>query len=73
MGKENILIYHTIKKTESSTSQSISEVRDSVLEAQVFRSLPPEHAISLLTINNKSSDDSIKLLPIFLSEKNPKS
>jgi len=63
----------TIKKTESSTSQSISEVRDSVLEAQVFRSLPPEHAISLLTINNKSSDDSIKLLPIFLSEKNPKS
>ena len=55
----------TMKKTSSYNNETISEVRDSVLEAQIFRSLPAEHAISLLSINNKSRDDAIKLFPIY--------
>ena len=57
----------------NSSSQTISEVRDSVLEAQIFRSLSPDSALAILSIDNKSRDDTLKLSPIFLSEKNPKS
>ena len=56
----------------NSSSQTISEVRDSVLEAQIFRSLSPDSALAILSIDNKSRDDTLKLSPIFLSEKNPK-
>ena len=54
-----------MKKTSSYNNETISEVRDSVLEAQIFRSLPAEHDNSLLSINNKSRDDAIKLFPIY--------
>ena len=47
-------------------STTVSEVRDDVLEAQVFRSLSPQSALALLTVNNISRDDAIKLFPIYL-------
>jgi hypothetical protein len=64
----------TKKRSESSGSSgggsTISEVRDEVLEAQIFRSLSPQSALALLTINNLSSDDALKLYPIFLTKQN---
>lgn len=56
----------TLKRSWSHNNSTISEARDSVLEAQVFRSLSPNSALALLTINNLSSDDALKLYPIFL-------
>ena len=58
---------------QSSSSQTISEARDHVLEAQVFRSLSPDSALAILSIDNKSSDDALKLFPIFLEDKNSNS
>jgi hypothetical protein len=58
----------TKKKSTSSDSETISEIRDDVLEAQIFRSLPSRAALALLSINNKSSDDAIHLFPIYLDE-----
>jgi type IV secretory pathway TraG/TraD family ATPase VirD4 len=49
---------------------TISEARDDVLEAQIFRSLPPNSALALLTINNISRDDALKLYPIYLKPQN---
>lgn len=68
-GKANVL-----KKSKSlghnSSGETISEVRDSVLEAQVFRSLSPASAVALLNIGNKSSDDAISLFPLFIKNTN---
>jgi hypothetical protein len=61
----------TVKKSQhtgSNASTTLSESRDDVLEAQVFRSLSPQSALALLTINNISRDDALKLYPIFLEE-----
>lgn len=61
----------TKKKSEHHgqySSTSISEVRDDVLEAQVFRSLSPSSALALLTVNNISRDDALKLYPLYTSE-----
>jgi hypothetical protein len=57
----------------NSASQTISEVRDSVLEAQVFRSLSPDYALAILSIDNKSRDDTLKLSPIYLNNYSPPS
>lgn len=57
----------TKKKTVSSNHETIAETRDAVLEAQVFRSLSPNSALALLTINNSSNDDLLNLFPIFLN------
>lgn len=61
----------TKKKSEHyghHNSTSISEVRDDVLDAQVFRSLSPKVALALLSINNISRDDALKLYPIYLQD-----
>lgn len=66
----------TKKKSRSlgqHSSETISESRDAVLEAQVFRSLSPRSALAFLNINNLSSDDALRLYPIFLKANKTKS
>lgn len=62
------------QKKSSGTNNSIifSESRDDVLEAQVFRSLSPKVALALLSINNISRDDALKLYPIYLQDNKTK-
>ncbi len=50
----------------SSTTQNITETRESVLDATLFRNLTPNQAVALLSIQGHSMDDVIELMPVFL-------
>jgi len=52
--------------THHSTTQSITEVRESVLDATLFRNLSPDQAVALLSIQGHSMDDVLELLPVFV-------
>jgi len=49
-------------------TETLSEANNPILTPQVFRSLLHEHAISLLSIQNHSKDDILKLFPLYLSD-----
>ncbi len=49
-----------------SNTQSITETRESVLDAVLFRHLSPDQAVALLSLNGHSMDDVLELLPVFL-------
>lgn len=50
----------------SSSTQTIAESRESVLDATLFRHLSPDQAVALLSLNGHSMDDILELLPVFL-------
>lgn len=52
--------------SHSSSTQSISESRESVLDATLFRHLSPDQAVALLSIKGHSMDDVLELLPTFI-------
>jgi len=58
-------LFDSTSKNLSST-QSITETRESVLDATLFRKLSPDEAVALLSIHGHSMDDVIELLPLFL-------
>ena len=49
-----------------STTQSITETRESVLDATLFRNLTPNQAVALLSIHGHSMDDVLELMPLFV-------
>jgi hypothetical protein len=49
-----------------SSTQSITESRESVLDATLFRHLSPDQAVALLSLNGHSMDDVLELVPVFL-------
>ena len=50
----------------SSSAQGISEHRESVVDAALFRSLSPNQAVALLSIHGYSMDDILELMPVFI-------
>jgi len=50
----------------SSSTQGISEHRESVVDAALFRSLSPNQAVALLSIHGYSMDDVLELMPVFI-------
>jgi len=52
--------------THHSTTQSITESRESVLDATLFRNLSQNQAVALLSLQGRSMDDILKLLPLFV-------
>ena len=57
-----------VTNTYSST-QSIAEVRESVLDATLFRNLTRNQAVALLSLQGRSMDDVLELLPVFIQTK----
>lgn len=49
-----------------SSTQSITESRESVLDATLFRNLTPNQAVALLSLYGHSMDDVLECLPVFL-------
>ncbi len=49
-----------------SDTQSITEVRESVLDATLFRNLAPNQAVALLSLQGRSMDDVLELMPVFV-------
>lgn len=58
-------LFDSTSKSLSNT-QSITETRESVLDAVLFRHLSPDQAVALLSLNGHSMDDVLELLPVFL-------
>lgn len=52
--------------THHSSTQSITESRESVLDATLFRNLTPNQAVALLSLQGHSMDDVLELLPVFV-------
>ena len=50
-----------------SSSKTISESREGVIDAQLFRELNPGQAVSILTLSGHSMDDVLSLKPIYLN------
>jgi len=50
----------------SSSTQTIAESRESVLDATLFRNLSPDQAVTLLSINGYSMDDVLDLKAVYL-------
>jgi len=50
----------------SSSTQSIVEARESVLDATLFRNLTSNQAVVLLSLQGRSMDDVLELLPVFI-------
>ncbi|MDP1575125.1 MAG: type IV secretion system DNA-binding domain-containing protein [Coxiellaceae bacterium] len=50
-----------------SSSKTITESREGVIDAQLFRELNPGQAVSILTLSGHSMDDVVTLKPIYLS------
>jgi hypothetical protein len=48
-----------------SSTQSITESRESVLDATLFRNLTPNQAVALLSLYGHSMDDVLECLPVF--------
>lgn len=51
---------------QHSNTQSLTESRESVLDAALFRRLTPNQAVALLSLQGHSSDDVVECLPVFL-------
>jgi len=49
-----------------SDTQSITESRESVLDATLFRNLTPNQGVALLSLQGHSMDDVLELLPLFV-------
>jgi hypothetical protein len=49
------------------SSKTITESREGVIDAQLFRELNPGQAVSILTLSGHSMDDVVTLKPIYLS------
>lgn len=52
--------------TQSSNTSTISHQQKTVLDGQLFRTLPPFHALALLTLNGQGCDDVLKMTPLYL-------
>ena len=50
-----------------SSNESITEARETVLDAPLFRELYPDQAIGLLSINGRSMDDLFNLVPLYIN------
>lgn len=50
-----------------SSSQSLTHIRQHVVDSQLIRILEPNQVIALLNINQRSMDDVINLQPVFLN------
>ncbi|MCP4278794.1 MAG: TraM recognition domain-containing protein [Alteromonas sp.] len=51
---------------QHSTTESVAESRESVLDATLFRHLTPNQAVTLLSLQGRSMDDVLELLPLFV-------
>ena len=47
-------------------SQTILNSKEAVIDAQLFRDLPPKHAIAILSIDNHSMDDILHLETVYI-------
>lgn len=52
--------------THQSGSESVTEARESVLDATLFRNLTPNQAVAILSINGRSMDDVLDLFALFV-------
>ena len=52
--------------SSNSTTESITESRESVLDATLFRALSPNQAVALLSLSGYSIDDVLELLLVFV-------
>jgi len=50
-----------------SSSESLSHIRQSVIDGQLMRTLEPNQAIALLNLDQRSMDDILNLQPIYLN------
>jgi len=50
----------------SSSTQTLAESRESVLDATLFRHLSPDQAVALLSLNGHSMDDVLELKAVYL-------
>jgi hypothetical protein len=48
------------------TSKTISESREGVVDAQLFRELRPNNAIAILSLSGHSMDDVLSLMPVYI-------
>jgi hypothetical protein len=65
LGDSTRALTEPMSKHQSST-QSIAEARESVLDAALFRNLSPNQAVALLSLEGRSMDDVVEVLPVFL-------
>ncbi len=56
----------SFQSSSQGTSQSITEARESVLDAPLFRQLKQDQAIALLSVNGHSMDDLFNLMPVYI-------
>jgi type IV secretory pathway TraG/TraD family ATPase VirD4 len=47
-------------------SKTISDSRERVVDAQLFRELKPSHAVAILTLSGHSMDDVLTLMPVYV-------
>lgn len=61
---------NTAKASSSSKhrsgSDSITEAREAVLDAALFRNLKVNQAVALLSLKGESMDDVLELMPVYL-------
>ena len=50
----------------NSSTQTLAESRESVLDPALFRSLTANQAVALLSMEGQSMDDVLELLPVYL-------
>ena len=51
---------------QRSTTENVAEHRDAVLDATLFRHLTPNQAVALLSLQGRSMDDVLELVPLFV-------
>ena len=54
-------------KGDKQASKTISEARERVVDAQLFRELKPNQAVAILSVNGHSMDDVLTLSPIYVN------
>lgn len=71
---ERLVGHARVKKISKSThhkeagqSETISDSREGVVDAQLFRELKPNQAIAVLTLSGHSMDDVLTLMPVYAS------
>jgi hypothetical protein len=50
----------------SSKGESLSQHREAIADASLFRDLEPFHAVTLLSIGGRSADDVLRMTPVFV-------
>lgn len=53
--------------TGNHQSKTISESREGVVDAQLFRELKPEQAVAILSLSGHSMDDVLTLMPVYVN------